>query len=100
MGTFMESRFQFINLYDLYGELLTEKQQEYFEDYYFSNLSLAEIAENIGISRNAVHNQIKDAEEKLLYYEQHLHLYERNQKMKEILVNVEEPLKIQIEELL
>ena len=96
----MESRFELINLYDLYGELLTEKQQEYFEDYYFSNLSLAEIAENMEISRNAVHNQIKDAEEKLVYYEQHLHLYERNQKMKEILVGVEEPLKTRIEELL
>ena len=100
MGTFMESRFQFINLYDLYGELLTEKQQEYFEDYYFSNLSLAEIAENMEVSRNAVHNQIKDAEEKLIYYEQHLHLYERNTKLKEILVNVKEPLRTQMEELL
>ncbi len=96
----MHNRFQLINLYDLYGELLTEKQQQYFEDYYFSNLSLAEIAENMGISRNAVHNQIKDAEAKLANYEQHLHLYEKNEQIKKILVAVEEPLRTQIEELL
>ena len=47
------------NLFDYYGELLTEKQQTYFKDYYFNNLTLAEIAENENISRNAVHKQIK-----------------------------------------
>ncbi len=99
-GDDMKDRLYLIDLYDLYGELLTEKQQAYFEDYYFSNLSLAEIAENIDVSRNAVHNQIKDAEEKLSYYEAHLHLYERNGKIKEIIKSLDENLQHQIEELL
>lgn len=96
----MQDRIYLIDLYDLYGELLTEKQQTYFEDYYFSNLSLAEIAENMDVSRNAVHNQIKDAEEKLLYYEAHLHLYERNVKIKEIAKSLDVNMQHQIEELL
>lgn len=96
----MQDRLYLIDLYDLYGELLTKKQQTYFEDYYFSNLSLAEIAENMNVSRNAVHNQIKDAEEKLSYYETHLHLYERNGKIKDILKLLDEDMQHKIEELL
>ena len=59
----MDHRLYITALYDIYGELLTNKQQEYFEDYYFNNLTLAEISENLGITRTAVHNQIKEAEE-------------------------------------
>ena len=47
-------------LYDYYKELLTNKQREYFEDYYFDNLTLSEIADNNDVSRNAIHKQIKD----------------------------------------
>ena len=54
----MDHRLYITALYDIYGELLTTKQQEYFEDYYFNNLTLAEISENLGITRTAVHNQI------------------------------------------
>ncbi len=96
----MKNRLNLINLYDLYGELLTEKQQNYFEDYYFSNLSLSEIAENMDISRNAVYKQIKDAEANLLYYENHLHLLDRNMKIKKLIVNLETKIKNQIEKLL
>ncbi len=96
----MQDRIYMIDLYDLYGELLTEKQQNYFEDYYFSNLSLSEIAENMEVSRNAVHNQIKDAEEKLSYYELHLHLYERNQKIKKVLQALDKDIQNKIEDLL
>ena len=39
-------------LFDLYGELLTEKQRSYFKDYYFDNLSFSEIANNNQVSRN------------------------------------------------
>lgn len=96
----MKDRLYLINLYDLYGSLLTEKQQAYFEDYYFSNLSLSEIAENLGVSRNAVHNQLMSVEEKLFYYENHLHLYERNNKIRKVISELEEKIKNQIEELL
>jgi len=56
-------------IYIYYKELFTEKQQMYFDDYYMNDLSLSEIAENYNVSRNAVHNQLKIVEEKILYYE-------------------------------
>ena len=66
-------------LYDLYKELFTEKQQMYFEAYYFENLSLGEIAENNDVSRNAVHNQIKIMEEKLIELEDKLQLNKKRE---------------------
>lgn len=90
----------FNELYDIYGKLLTEKQREYFEDYYFNNLSLAEIAENNDTSRNAIHKQIKDTENKLLAYEDKLRLCEKYQELKEIIKDLDEDIKEQIEELI
>ena len=52
----MENRDYLIILYDYYGELLSEDNKRYFEDYYFDNLSLAEIAENNNVSRNNIHD--------------------------------------------
>ncbi len=49
-------------LYDFYGELLTERQREFFDLYYTEDLSLAEIAENAGISRQGVRDVIVRAE--------------------------------------
>lgn len=47
------------NLYGFYGKLLTKRQQDYFEDYYYSDLSLGEIADNHGVSRQAVFDNLK-----------------------------------------
>ena len=58
----MNEREYLIILYDFYGELLSDKEREYFEDYYFNNLSLGEISENEDVSRNAVHKSIKQVE--------------------------------------
>ena len=74
-------------LYDLYKELFTEKQQMYFEEYYFENLSLSEIAENNNVSRNAVHNQIKIMEERLIELEDKLKLNEKKEKIINLLDN-------------
>ena len=49
-------------LYDFYGELLTDRQKEFFDLYYNDDLSLAEIAENAGISRQGVRDVIVRAE--------------------------------------
>ena len=76
-----------IILYDFYGELLNDKQREYFEDYYFNNLSLGEISENVGISRNAIHKNIKGSEEKLYFYEEKLGLYQKRKIMEKLLLN-------------
>ena len=65
----MKERIYLNNLYDIYGELLDSKKKEYFEMYYFDNLSIQEISDNLGVSRNAIFKQIKNAEAKLLFYE-------------------------------
>ena len=88
------------NLFDYYGELLTDKQQTYFKDYYFNNLTLSEIAENENVSRNAIHKQIKDSENKLLNYEKILKQYQNSLKIKEIIKDLNPEIKKQIEELL
>lgn len=75
----MSTRDYLIMLYDFYGELFNDKQREYFEQYYFQNLSLGEIGVNLGISRNAVHKVIQGVEEKLRFYEDKLGMFRQNQ---------------------
>lgn len=87
-------------LYDYYGELLTDKQKNYFEDYYFSNLSLQEIAENNKVSRNAVHKSLKDITYKLYYFEDKLKLYKKGQEINKLIENIDENLKSKIKELI
>lgn len=87
-------------LYDYYGSLLTDKQKSYYEDYYFNDLSLSEIAENNNVSRNAVHNQLKIVIEKLEFYENNLKLYEKSKKIGTILERLDEKTKKEIEELI
>ena len=93
--------FYLIDLYDIYGSLLTDKQQQYFEDYYFDNLSLQEISENYNISRNAIYNSLRETKEKLQVYETNLKIYEKNKKIKEIVTEIEDKrIKKQLEELI
>lgn len=87
-------------LFDYYGELFTDKQKEYFTDYYFNNLTLQEIADNNNVSRNAVHKNIKEILAKLDYYEEKLNLYSNKQKIEKILEGVDVSIKEQIEELI
>ncbi|MBR3362306.1 MAG: hypothetical protein IKG40_00085 [Bacilli bacterium] len=96
----MDNRIYLINLYDYYSELLTEKQREYFEDYYFDNLSLTEISENDNISRNAIHKQLKDTIVKLENYENKLKLYQKGIQIKELIKNLDNKTKEKIEELI
>lgn len=64
-------------LFDLYGGLLTEKQRQVMEFYHEENLSLAEIADEYGISRQAVHDALKKAEHALSEYEEKLGLFRK-----------------------
>lgn len=94
-------KFDLIELYDIYSDLLTDKQKMYFEDYYFDNLSLQEISENYNVSRNAVHNSLKDTEEKLIYYEEKLKIHYKNNKIKSIVTSInDERIKKELEELI
>lgn len=64
-------------LYDFYGELLTTHQKEIYEDFVLDDLSLAEIAEVHGISRQGVHDIVRRTNRQLAGYEDKLHLVER-----------------------
>ena len=64
-------------LYDFYGQLLTKRQQEVMELYNEENLSLGEIADEFGISRQGVHDALHKAQKALEEYEEKLGLVER-----------------------
>lgn len=61
-------------LFDFYGELLKDNQKKIFVDYIFNDLSLSEIADNVGMSRQGVHDIIKRCSKQLMNYEERLHL--------------------------
>lgn len=62
-------------LFEFYAALLTDKQMNYIELYYADDYSLAEIAEEFGVSRQAVYDNIKRTEKVLESYEMKLHMY-------------------------
>lgn len=70
-------------LYDFYGELLTKHQQEIYESVVYENLSLGEIAEKEGVSRQAVHDIVKRCDKTLLGYEEKLKLVARFESIRE-----------------
>lgn len=80
----MEENNDLIILYDYYQNLLTTKQQQIFEDYYFNNFSLAELSIEYNISRNAIHKNLKSIEEKLKYYDDILLLVNKGKIINEI----------------
>ena len=86
----MEDREYLIILYDYYGELLSDNQKRYFEEYYFDNLSLSEISENDDKSRNAIHKSIKSSSSKLYEYEEKLGLYEKKKKLDTIIDRIDD----------
>ena len=64
-------------LLDFYGDVLSDRKRAVLDDYYNNDLSLSEIAQDLGISRQGVRELIKKAEEELNFYEQKLHLAQR-----------------------
>lgn len=88
-------------LYDLYGDLLTEKQKNYFMDYYFNNLSYSEMADAYDVSRNAIFKQLHIVTEKLVDYESKLKLLEKKEKIISLINNTtDENMKNLLEELI
>lgn len=85
----MENVIYYNSLYDLYGLLLTEKQRQYFEEYYFHNLSFSEMAENYDVSRNAVFKQVHTVLLKLDEYEEKLGLFDKKKRLEEIILKID-----------
>ena len=73
MEKFVEQTF----LFDFYGELLTERQRQVYTSVVFEDYSLSEVAEELGISRQGVHDMIKRCNKTLEGYEEKLHLVEK-----------------------
>ncbi len=64
-------------LYDFYGELLTERQKRVYEDVVLNDYSLSEVAQELGISRQGVHDMVRRCGRTLAGYEEKLHLVEK-----------------------
>jgi len=77
-------------LYDCYSGLLSEKQRTVFEYYYDDDLSLSEIAEHTGTTRQGVRDLLKRSEEQLKSFEEVLKVYEKNELLKKLLSLCEE----------
>lgn len=79
----MEKIFEQALLYDFYGELLTAHQRSVYEDAVYNDMSLSEIAEGRGISRQGVHDLLKRCDRILQDYESKLHLVRKFAEAKE-----------------
>ena len=88
----MNKFFYYSDLYNIYKELLTEKESNICSLYYEENLSMSEIAENLTISRSAVFNLLKAAETKLTKYETTLKIKEKTDQLKEIISQINDPI--------
>lgn len=76
-------------LYDFYGELLTDHQRSVYEDAVYNDMSLAEIAEQYGISRQGVHDLIKRCDKLLAGYEEKLQLVKKFTEAKKTLAKID-----------
>ncbi len=65
-----EQRIRFVTLYEMYGALLTKKQRACLELYFCEDLSLGEIADELSVSRQAIHDLLKRVEQTLEHYEE------------------------------
>ena len=81
----LEKTIRLNSLYDLYKNLLTDKQRQYFEAYYFKDQSLSEVADMYGVSRNAIYSQLSEIEKSLEDFELKLNLKKKNEKKTKLL---------------
>ena len=89
----MDKNVKMTMLLDIYGKLLTEKQQDMLDLYYNQNLSLSEIAEEEEITRQGVRKIIVDGEKKLIHYEELLGILNKKIRDTEIIEDLIEETK-------
>lgn len=85
----MDKIYEQTMLFDFYGELLTEHQRSVYQDAIYNDLSLGEIAEERGISRQGVHDLLRRCDRILQEYESKLHLVERFARAKKTVQEIE-----------
>ena len=85
----MENNIKFSILLEVYGKLLTEKQYELLDFYYNQDFGLSEIAENLGITRQAVRDNLKKGENNLVDFENKLNLLSKKEKLLKICDEIE-----------
>ena len=96
---FMEKNIKMSMLLDIYGSLLTQKQQDMLDLYYNQNLSLAEIADDAGITRQGVRKILVDGEKRLIDFEDKLHFLDKklqNNKIIEELIEETEDVNFKV----
>ena len=84
----MDRKVEISILCEIYGKLLTKKQLNILDNYYNLDLSLSEIAENEGITRQGVRDIIKKGENKLFEFEEKLGIMKKNMKQEEKIANI------------
>ncbi|MBP3457650.1 MAG: YlxM family DNA-binding protein [Lachnospiraceae bacterium] len=77
-------------LFDFYGELLTDHQQNVYQDAVFNDMSLSEVADNYGISRQGVHDLLKRCDKTMQEYEDKLHLISKFSAIRDKLTSIQE----------
>lgn len=97
----MEKDLEYIELFEIYKDLLTDKQRELFSSHYLFDLSLSEIAEQEGGSRQSVYDAVKKVKKKLAEYEKALKLREKNKLLYQLAQNTDdEQTRVAIREIL
>ncbi|MGB3367812.1 MAG: putative DNA-binding protein [Acidaminobacteraceae bacterium] len=92
----IEKKFRLGNLFDFYGELLTDKQQNILELYILEDFSFGEISDNHNISRQAVYDTVKRSEKILEDYELKLGLMEKFHATESLIKDVSEKMDLLI----
>lgn len=85
----INDKIRYHQLYDIYQGLLTDKQKTYFEYYYLDDYSLSEIADLLKVSRNAVHEQLKNVVSHLEHYEETLMILDKKEKREKLIQELE-----------
>ena len=97
----MDNREYITSLYEIYKELLNEKERKYFEYYYFEDYSMQEIADLYKVSKAYASKYLNKINDKIINYEKILKINDRNSKIIDLLKNVNDSeLKSKIIELL
>jgi len=85
----LEKKEYYTILFDFYESLFTDKQKEYFKEYYFYDNSLSEIAKNYGVSRSAIFDILNKMHNLLEDYENRLQLYDKFKKRQKLIEEIE-----------